>query len=498
VYSKYIERLFKFAIYSPYRVVELMAEPEEIGIPGTKRDFAIFILVNLGIGCLLYSVLTNVAQTIAGTVFIATVIGTLMFWRFRVGIAFVGITILLLTGTIDLEHTITFMSLDVIIFLVGMMVIIGLLKEVGFFNWLMIKTIKMSQFDPTKLMLTFMVLSALTAALVGEVISILFVTAMILELCDRFDADPVPYIIMAVLATNIGSSATVLGNPIGLLIALRGSLTFEDYLRWATPTAIISLVSLMPLALFWYRKDMKLFQEKINAKLAKDSDTTLDEWAEVKDKRMFKQSSILFFIVLVFIALHYRIELLLGLEKNTILIATSIAGAGIVMLWQRAKARKYLEKDVDWWTLIFFMFLFAKAGCLKYTGLTDRLASSMLILTGGTLILALTLVLWVATWGSSVLDNVVLVAAFIPIVQSLGANGIPVFPLWWALLFGGCYGGNITMVGSTANIVALGVLEKRRHYYMKFFKWFWIGLVGGLVPTIVAELLLLVQLPLMH
>jgi len=116
VYSKYIERLFKFVIYSLYRVVELMAESEEIDIPGTKRDFAIFILVNLGIGFLLYSVLTNVAQTIARTVFIATVIGTLMFWRFRVVIAFVGITILLLTRTIDLEHTITFMSLDVFIF----------------------------------------------------------------------------------------------------------------------------------------------------------------------------------------------------------------------------------------------------------------------------------------------------------------------------------------------------------------------------------------------
>jgi len=280
----------------------------------------------------------------------------------------------------------------------------------------MIKTIKMSQFDPRKLMLTFMVLSTVTATLVDEVTSILFITTMILELCDSFDLDPVPYIITAVLATNIGSSATVLGNPIGILIALRGGLTFEDYLRWATPVAIISLVSLMPLALFWYRRDMKLFQEKINAKLAKSSGTTLDEWAEVKDRRMFKQSSILFFIVLVFIALHYRIELLLCLEKNTILIATSVAGAGIVMLWQRGKARKYLEKDVDWWSLIFFMFLFAKAGCLKYTGLTDRLADSMLMLTGGTLILALTLVLWVATGASAVLDNIVLVAAFIPIV----------------------------------------------------------------------------------
>jgi len=475
-----------------------LSEPEELGVPGTARDFAIYIGVNVAIGVLLYYLTGNMPQTIAGTIFIATVIGTLMFWRFRVAIAFIGIALLLLTRTIDLEHAISFMSLDVIVFLIGMMIIVGLLREAGFFRWLMIKIIGLSGFSPRRLMISFMILSTLMAALVDEVTSILFITAMILELCDYFEVDPVPYIIMAVLATNIGSSATVLGNPIGILIALRAQLTFEDFIRWAAPVAILSLLVLMPIALTWYRKDLKVFDEKMNSKLNRGGAFQLNEWAEVKDRRLFKGSVLLFILVIAFIAIHYRLELLLGLEKNTILVAASITGAGVVMLWRRGKAREYVEKDVDWWTLVFFMLLFAKAGALKYVGLTDRLAQGILGLSGGTgPIFIITLILWVASFASSILDNVVLVAALIPVVKSLEGAGISSFPLWWALLFGGCYGGNITMVGSTANIVALGILEKRKHYYMRFFKWFWIGLLGGVLPTIVAQLLLTIQQPLM-
>lgn len=411
------------------------------------------------------------------------------------GIAFIGIVILLLTGTMDLEHAIQFMNLDVIVFLVGMMVVVALLRDTGFFSWLGIKMLKLAKYEPRNIMLSLLLLSSVMAACIDEVTSILFMTALVFELCEHYKVNPVNYVIAVVLATNIGSSWTVLGNPIGILIALRAGLTFEDFMRWSFPVSLIGLICLMVIILVWQRKDLKLLKTRINAHL-EGGTTCFDEWSKVKDKAFFKGGVALFLGVVIFLALHHRLELLFGLGNDTLLVATSITGAGIAMLWKRGKAREYLERGVDWWTLVFFMFLFSKAGCLAYTSVTGKIANAFTGLTASPVLLTIIMGV-VAAFGSAALDNVVLVAALIPVVQTFGAIGVNNFPLWWALLQGACYGGNITMVGSTANIVALGMLEKQTGYRMTFRKWILIGLAGGLLPLFVAQALLLVQLPLM-
>ncbi|MBI3991316.1 MAG: hypothetical protein HY350_04110 [Candidatus Omnitrophica bacterium] len=162
------------------------------------------------------------------------------------------------------------------------------------------------------------------------------------------------------------------------------------------------------------------------------------------------------------------------------------------MIWKWRSAREYIEKDVEWWTLLFFMLLFAQAGTLKYTGATDVLAKNLAGLASNSLSALIGIVLWVSTIGSSILDNVVLVAAFIPVIQSFQGLNLNLHPLWWALLFGGCFGGNITLVGSTANIVALGILEKEKNIHMTFFRWFWIGLATGITTTVIVWVALLV------
>ena len=470
-------------------------EMEKGGVPGTPKEFAIFGAIVMAIGFLCYWWLKDISQTIAAGVFMALVVGTLMFWRFRVGIAFIGIVILLLTRTMDLKHAIEFMSLDVIVFLIGMMVVVALLRETGFFHWLGIKMIKVAKYEPKRIMVSLLFLAAVMAACVDEVTSILFMTALVFEICEYYKVNPVNYVISVVLATNIGSSWTVLGNPIGILIALRAGLTFEDFVRWSFPVSFIGLIILIVIILIWQRQDLRLLKTRISTQLESGA-AVLDEWSEVKDKTFFKWGIALFVGVVIFLALHHRLELLFGLEKNTLLVAVSITGAGIAMLWKRAKAREYLERGVDWWTLVFFMFLFSKAGCLAYTGVTDKIAEAAIGLTTNPILLTL-ITAFAAAFGSAAMDNVVLVAALIPVVHALGEAGIYNFPVWWALLQGGCYGGNITMVGSTANIVALGMLEKRTGYYMTLRKWILIGLAGGLLPLIVAQSLLLVQLPLM-
>ncbi|NHV97789.1 MAG: hypothetical protein HA494_08435 [Thaumarchaeota archaeon] len=148
----------------------------------------------------------------------ATVLGTLMFWRFRLAIAFAGIGALLATQTIDIEHAITFMSVDVITFLASMMILVEIAKQGGFFKWFLHRLLAAARYDPVKVMIGLLAISTLMAAMVDEVTSIIFITAIVFEYCRRFKLDPVPFVISTVLATNIGSSATMLGNPIGILI----------------------------------------------------------------------------------------------------------------------------------------------------------------------------------------------------------------------------------------------------------------------------------------
>jgi len=452
-----------------------------------QKKFIILVALSLGLGLITKSIGLSNPQAIAISIFSASAFGTLLFWDFRVAIAFLGVAALLVTKTVDLENVVRFASLEVILFLVGMMVLIGMLKDVGFFGWLLTVVLRVRNLRAKKLIWIISITSALFACCVDEVTSIVFMAAVILEICDYFEVDPTPYIIISVLATNIGSTGTVLGNPIGILIAAKSGLTFEDFIFKAFPLMAICLLGITSLLIVWYRKSIKKLDEKIQELQAND---ILIKLLSVPPERKLKLGFAVFGLTLLFIAFHHRLELLWKLETNTLLLTMPLISAGSVMIWKWSKARDYIVKDVDWWTLLFFMLLFAKAGTLKYTGATDVLAQRLLGLTGSNTSHLTGVVLWASAMGSSILDNVVLVAAFVPVIQSLQTLNFNLQPLWWALLFGGCLGGNITMVGSTANIVALGILEKEKNIRMTFFRWFWVGLTVGIITTAIVWLAL--------
>jgi len=388
-----------------------------------------------------------------------------------------------------LDNLIKFSSLEIILFLVGMMVLIGLLKEAGLFAWLVSLILRIRKLTAKKFLISISVISALLACAVDEVTSIIFMVAAILEICDYFEVNPTPFIIASVLTTNIGSAGTVLGNPIGILIATKAGLSFEDFIIKAFPLMLVCLGSTIFILRIYYRKALNEFDHKIK-ELGENE--ILTRLISVPPERQLKVCLGIFGVTLLFISLHHRLELFLGLETNTILLIVPLISAGLVMIWKWQKARGYIEHDVEWWTLLFFLLLFAQAGTLKYTGATDVLAKHLVGLAGNNVSVLSGIVLWISAAGSSILDNVVLVAAFIPIVQSFQGLNFSLQPLWWALLFGGCLGGNITLVGSTANIVALGILEKEKKIRVSFFQWFWVGLIVGVVTTIIVWLALLI------
>ncbi len=443
----------------------------------------ITVLVNLfsrGVGF-------SPTQALALSIFSASILGTLFFWDFRLTFVFLGTSILLITRTIDLEHVIKFSSLEVILFLVGMMVLVGQLKNAGVFAWIVSLILRIKNLTANKFLLFICIISALLACAVDEVTSIIFIVAAIFEICDYFEVDPTPFLIMSVLSTNIGSSGTVMGNPIGILIASKSGLTFEDFILKAFPVMLVCLITVIVIFRFWYRRQLAEFNKRIGEL---GDNEMLVKLISVPPEKELKVSLLIFAITLVFISLHHRLELLLNLEGNTILLTIPLISSGLVMAWKWKKAREFIEKDVEWWTLLFFMLLFAQAGTLKYTGATDVIARSLANLANNSYAALTGIVLWVSTIGSSVLDNVVLVAAFIPVIQSFTGLSVNLKPLWWALLFGGCLGGNITIVGSTANIVALGILEKEKRIHVNFFSWLGIGLIVGIITTSIVWLAL--------
>lgn len=427
-------------------------------------------------------------QALSIAIFSLSILGTLFFWDFRLSFAFIGTAVLLITKTIDITHVLEFSSLEVILFLIGMMIIIGRLKDAGVFAWLVSVILRIPKLTGRRFVFIISVLSGIFAGLINEVTSIIFMAAAVLEVCDYFEVNPVPFIVISVLSTNIGSASTVLGNPIGILIASKSGLTFEDFVVKAMPVAIICLLVTTGICIIWYKKAISSLNRNIKELGANEILTKL---ISVPVDRKLKINLAIFFVTLIFISLHHRIEVVLGLDPNTVLLAVPLISSGLIMVWKRNKARKYIEKDVEWWTLLFFLLLFVQAGTLKYTGTTVFIADKLIRLIGNNMQLLTSSILLISTVGSSMLDNVVLVAAFIPVLQGFQALNITTHSLWWALLFGGCLGGNITLIGSTANIVALGILEKERNIRITFFNWFWVGLSVGLVTTCIVWIILM-------
>lgn len=427
-------------------------------------------------------------QAVTTGIFCMTILGIIFFWELKLSFVFFGAGILLLTRSVDLENLLKFASLDVILFLIGMMILVGMLNEAGLIFWIITKLLSIKGITGTRLFLLLMGISAISSGLMGEVASIIIIAKIILTISDFFEIDPIPLLIPAVLATNIGSSSTVLGNPIGVLIAARGNLSFEDFLMQALPITIIVLIMTVVILFFWFRKYIQRLNEKLTSLGENKIFLSL---ISISASRKVKISAFIFIVTLIAIALHHRFELLFGLQENTLLLMLPIVSAGIVLLYRRDKVQYYIEHEVEWSSILFFLFLFAQAGVIKYSGISDFFANKLIANIGMHPGLLSGFMLYSSGFLSSVLDNTVVVASFVPTVQSLGSAHVSLKPIWWAILFGACYGGNITVIGSTANIVAMNILEKQLNKKIDFFAWLKIGLVVGLFSMTVAFILIL-------
>jgi Na+/H+ antiporter NhaD/arsenite permease-like protein len=323
---------------------------------------------------------------------------------------------------------------------------------------------------------------------VDEVTSILFMAATMIHLTSRFGVNPIPFVIIQVFATNIGSSATVVGNPIGVMIAMRAGLTFQDFLRWASPISLVALAVAIPLSLLYYSKEIREWKVRM-----KSGSFETEETPSKRDSRQWAICIVLFVGTLAGLVFHASLEKILGLQKNSLLIGTALLSAGVCLLLERGHARELVERRVDWWTLSFFMMLFASVGTLKYVGTTAVVTESLLSWLGRNPAVLFLVFTWVIGVLTGFMDNVLAVAIFIPVVQDIAKTGVDVTSIWWGILFGGTLFGNLTMIGSTANIVAIGMIERQKIGHVTFGQWIKPGALVSVVTLVIATLLLYFQ-----
>lgn len=464
--------------------------PVELTTAALMRRVALLVAIAAAVVVTGRSLGLTVHQAIAASVFLATILGTLLFWNLRLSIAFIGVAVLILTRSFNLPDLVQATSLPVILFLVGMMVVVGALRDTGFFTWIVQSIVAMPRITGRKFIAVTAVASALLACLVDEVTSIIFIGALVFQVSERLKLNPAPYLITCVLCTNVGSAGTMMGNPVGIYIGTQAGLTFQDFILWAFPVMLLALGATLAVTMMFYRRELDVFDARLADRLSRNLSLAPDIQVP------HRQGVILLAVTFLLIASHHQVEKLLGLETNSVLLITPLACAGGVMIWRHERARYYIEHEVDWWTLLFFMLLFAVAGTLEHVGLTQRTALGFTKVFGTSPRALVPLVMTTSAAGSAFVDNVVFVAAFSPIIRALSQTVFGM-PLWWALLYGACFGGNITLIGSTANIVALGMLEKHGHIHVSFWQWFKVGAISAVVATVVAWAALAATSPLM-
>jgi len=417
-------------------------------------------------------------------------LGIILYWELKLAFAIAGVFLLFITGALNMEYFAKFIYVDVLLFLLCMMIIVKYLEDRGFFE-LMIYYLTSKIRNAYLLLASLMLVTALLSSLVGVITAALFMVPIILKLTLRYHVDSIPFILMVIFAANVGSGATPVGSPVGIMFTLRVGLSFSEFIRWSAPISYFSLIVIILYCFKIFSRDLRELSERIKLVGSSSSSQTVS----VNREEVLK-CALLMIAVIVSIALHHDIEEILELERGTALIASVMGGAFAVLLMERERVRDMIETGVDWYTLLFFAFLFASVGALEHAGVNELLSYGILNLCGDELIQLLLLLSWLCGILSAFLDNVLVVAFFISVVRELQAIGIEVYPLWWGILFAATHFGNATIIASTANIVAVSMLESRKAGRITFAQWAKYGLAVSAISLLTALILLYLQIPL--
>jgi Na+/H+ antiporter NhaD/arsenite permease-like protein len=360
-----------------------------------------------------------------------------------------GAAIVLALGVVGSEDAFysheTGIDWDVVFLLLGMMIIVGILRRTGVFEFTAIWAAKRAKGSPLRIMLLLVLITAVASAFLDNVTTVLLIAPVTLLVCERLDINPVPFLIAEVLASNIGGAATLIGDPPNIIIGSRAGLTFNDFLVHMTPIVVIELAVFMLVLPWLFRGSFTVDPERAAGVME------LNEREAIQDTRLLIKCG----LVLVAVFTAFIGHSVFHIEPSVV----ALLGAGVLVLISGSRPRDYLA-SVEWETLLFFAGLFIMVGALVKTGVIGELAGLAADATGGDALTAVMLILVVSALLSGIIDNIPYVATMSPIVLELSndiANPVHAEALWWSLALGADFGGNLTAIGASANVVVLGI-----------------------------------------
>ena len=396
----------------------------------------------------------------------------------RAAASLAGAVILLVTHVLTVDSAIEHVDVNTIGVLVGMMLFVAVVKNSGLFEYIAIKSAKLTHGKPWAIMAVFAIITAVLSAFLDNVTTVLLVGPMTLAITSILKVNPVPFLLTQILASNMGGTATLIGDPPNIMIGSEAGLGFADFILNTAPIVVIIMaVSLLCFYLMFGRK-LKVSDDAMQAVME------LDENRAIKDKSLLIKSVVMIGLVVIGFMFHSS----LGMESCTIALL-----AAVIMMIVGKQDIEDVIMGVEWSTILFFIGLFVVVGGMEETGVIDQLATLLIGMTGGNMVLTMLIILWVSAIVSSFLDNIPFVATLIPMILAIQAeSGMDVTPLWWALSLGACLGGNGTLIGASANVVLSGISNKNG-YPITFMSYLKVGFPMMILSVAISMVYLLLR-----
>ncbi len=372
-------------------------------------------------------------------------------------VAIIGATLMLAVGILDQEIAFASIDLNVILLLAGMMIMVNIIKRSGLFEWLAISTAKATGGRPILLLIALPLITAITSAFLDNVTTMILIAPITLVVARTLRLDPVPLLLAETMASHIGGTAPLVGDPPHMLIGSAANLSFLDFLKHMGPIVVIILVIFVVIANLTFGRALRKVTSHV-AGLA-----SLSPKKAIKDSYLLWKSVVVLAIVFTLFVLHET----LGMKPATV----ALIGASLLLILSQLPPRQgkmdsmgILLAEIDWSTLFFFIGMFIMVAGLRATGVIEAIANLVVNLTSSHPLLTAMVVLWGSAFMTMILSAVPFVVAMIPVIQSLAAQGVgPVEPLWWALSLGAALGANGTFIGSAANMVVIGISTRSGH-----------------------------------
>jgi Na+/H+ antiporter NhaD/arsenite permease-like protein len=366
----------------------------------------------------------------------------------RTLVAMLGGLLVVILGIIDQDEAFASVDFNVIFLLAGMMVLAGGLSQTGFFEYVAGLAIQRSRGEPFRLLVILAVATALLAAILDNVTTVVLLTPVTLSIARTLRVSPLPYLVSQIFASNIGGTATLIGDPPNILIGSAAGLDFDDFLLNLAPVVVIIMAAFLAIMWFIFGRSMGDDENRL------DLLATVDPAAAITDRPLMIRALIVLGLTILGFVLHSTI----GVEAATI----ALLGATVLMIVGPLDPHRAL-RDIEWHTLFFFLGLFMLIEAVVHVGIVGTIADALAEVAGGRQEVATIGILWVSAMGSAVVDNIPYTATAIPIVERMIEDGLAAEPLWWALALGACLGGNLTIVGASANIVVANLAERDGH-----------------------------------